>query len=131
MCSGQTSVSSDETRRTLASRRQRHMDRIETLTEMRVNRELEADSYLKRRDVELSAIERIDAELATLPEPLPLPMYRAGALAIRDAAAAIAGASDDELRRLVAILGARAFVDNRTRAVRWIFAAPYNDLMPG
>lgn len=107
------------------------MDRIDTLTEMRVNRELEADAYLRRRDVELAAIERIDAELATLPEPLPLPMYRAGALAVRDTAAAITGASDDELRRLVAILGARAFVDNRARSCRWVFAPPYSDLMPG
>lgn len=124
-----TSATSDQTRRQLEERLAHHRDRAAELFQMRIGREIGPDEFMAARDIEESAIAAITADLAALPAPLPLMAFRDAHAVLIDAAAFIRTWSDDDLRRVVSLIGATAYLDLGAKSVSWAFVEPYETLL--
>lgn len=124
-----TSATSDQTRRQLEERIEKHKDRAAVLLESRMNREIGPDEFLRARDQEEAAIERLQAELNHLPVAPPISAFRAAHRVLTDAAEMIRAWSDDDLRRIVGILGATASFDLGAKTVTWAFGSPFDALL--
>lgn len=124
-----TSATSDQTRRQLEERLAHHRDRAAELFQMRIGREIGPDEFMAARDIEEAAIAAITADLAAMPAPLPLTAFRDAHAVLIDAAAFIRAWSDDDLRRVVSLIGATAYLDLGAKSVSWAFVEPYETLL--
>lgn len=124
-----TSVTSEQTRRQLEVTIEKHKDRSAALLESRMNREIGPDEFVRAREIEESAIARLQLELASLPVAPPIAAFRAAHAVIADAAHAIRSWDDDDLRRLVKTVGAQAQLDLGAKTACWTFRSPYDALL--
>lgn len=118
-----------QTRAALETQLARHESRSAVLLEARLNREIGSDEFLSKRADEDAAIARIEAELATVPTPVPLAALQRAEAAMRSASDVVLHADDATLRELVMAFSATAIVDLEAKTAVWRFEGPYGALV--